>query len=75
MYNGEVPVLKEDKEKLEKLITDVNEILDKYNYSSDYSCHMISAMSRAKNFSKDARIWIGLLQTEEELKIREIRGY
>lgn len=75
MFNGEVPVLKEDKDKLEKLISDVNVILDKYDYSSDYSCCRISAMSRAKGFSKDAKEWIRLLETEEELKIREVRGY
>ncbi len=75
MFNGEVPVLKEDKDKLEKLISDVNVILDKYDYSSDYSCYRISAMSMAKGFSKDARKWIGYLETEEKLKIRELRGY
>ncbi|GEM_PF-4502257 len=75
MFNGEVPVLKEDKEKLELLISEVNVILDQYDYSSDYSCYRISAMSRAKGFAKDARKWIQLLETEEELKIREMRGY
>lgn len=75
MYNGEVAVTKEDKAELETLILKINEILNKYPYSSDYSCNMVSAMSRAKNFSIDAKEWIGYLRTDEELSERHKRGY
>lgn len=59
-----VYVTNEDKEELIKYIDAINEILNKYPYSNDYSDHFVTTMSRAKSFSKDAQKWIGYLDVQ-----------
>ena len=56
-----VYITKEEKEELVKHIEVINNILDKYPYSNDYSDHFVTTMSRAKSFSKDAQKWIEYL--------------
>lgn len=49
MLEGEVICKKEDKDKLYSLVKEMKQILDKYEYSSDYSAHTVTAMCCAKN--------------------------
>lgn len=48
MLEGEVICKKEDKEKLLSLVKEMREILDGYEYSSDYSAHTVTGMFRAQ---------------------------
>lgn len=48
MLEGEVICKKEDKDKLFSLVKEMKQILDKYEYSSDYSAYTVTAMSCAK---------------------------
>lgn len=49
MLRGEVICDKKDKDKLLSLVDEMKEILDKYEYSSDYSANTVTSMCRAKN--------------------------
>lgn len=61
MFDNEVLIKKQDKEILMSNIKNINDILDKYDYSSNYSLNTSTAMSRAKSFSKEAETWIKIL--------------
>lgn len=63
-FKNEVSVSEDDKKRLVSLIREVNEILEKYPYSSDYSQHTVTSISRAKSYSKEAETWINLLKTD-----------
>ena len=66
MFDNEVFIKKEDKAILLKNIEEINKILNKYPYYKDGThYHTVTAISRAKNFSKDAEQWIRLLSTED----------
>lgn len=65
MLKNEVVVEKEDKEKLVALISEMDSILSKYPYMSCFDS-TITNISRAKSFTKDAKKWIELLETNEE---------
>lgn len=62
MFKNEVLALKEDKDRLVELINEVYNILDKYEYSSDYSIHSVTSMSRAKTAVSEAKQWISYLE-------------
>ena len=57
MFENEVLVDVNDKERLVELLTEASSILDKYNYFSKSGCHTVTAMSRAKSAVKDANEW------------------
>lgn len=65
MFENEVIVDKKDKEELCFLINKVDEILDKYPYSSCFS-NSVTVMSRAKTSVKEAKQNIGYLYTMKE---------
>lgn len=65
MFENEVIVEKDDKEELCLLITRINEILNKYQYSSCFA-NTVTAMSRAKISAKEAKQNIELLYTLKE---------
>lgn len=64
MFKNEVLIEKQDKEILQSSIETINEILDKYAYSKDYSLNTVTSMSKAKTLSKDLKEWIELLYTK-----------
>lgn len=64
-FKNEVFISNDDKQRLVSLINEINEILEKYPYSSDYTHHTVTTMSMAKSHSKDAETWIKLLKTSE----------
>lgn len=63
MFDNEVIISKKDKDILCSLLEQVNEILDKYPYSTK-TCTTITAMSRAKTSAKEAQECVELLYTE-----------
>ena len=66
-FPNEVPVLKEDKDKLNQLMTEVMEILDKYPFNRPgISSCAITTMNRAKNSADETRRWVRLLWCQEE---------
>lgn len=48
MINKEMICDKDDKIKLDFLMKEVKEILDKYQYKLDYSAHILTCIYRAK---------------------------
>ena len=64
MFENEVIVSTEDKERLVALMKEANAILEKYPYFSKPDCHTVTCVSRAKNAVKEARDWCGMLYTE-----------
>lgn len=73
IFPNEVFVDKKEKEKLIELATEANKILEKYDYSSDYSYHIVTCMSRAKTLGKEFLQWCSYLpiKEEKERKMRE----
>ena len=74
MFPNEVLIDKNEKRKLLELATEANKILEKYEYSSDYSHHTVTCMSRAKTFGKEFLQWCSFLYTNEEKKDGEGDG-
>ena len=68
MFPNEVLIDKIEKEKLVELATEANKMLEKYVYSSDYSHHTVTCMSRAKMLEKEFLQWCSFLYTKEENK-------
>ncbi len=66
MFSNEVLIEKQDKETLMSNIKIINDILDKYAYSTNYNLHTVTSMSRAKTLSKEAEEWIKLLHTKND---------
>lgn len=66
MFNNEVLIEKEDKAILLSNIKNINKILDKYDYSTNYNLHTVTSMSRAKTASKEAETWIKLLYANND---------
>lgn len=65
MNDNEVLIEKTDKERLVELLDEANSILDKYPFYVGNKITMVTAMSRAKGFVRQARDWCGLLSTKE----------
>lgn len=68
MLQNEVLIDKNDKERLIELISEVNGILEKYQYNLDYYQHTVVAMSRAQFLGKDLLKWCSYLYTNEDMK-------
>ena len=68
MFQNEVLIDKNEKEKLVELVTEANKILEKYEYSSDYSHHTVTCMSRVKTLGKEFLEWCSYLYTKENEK-------
>lgn len=68
MFQNEVLIDKDDKERLIELISEVNEILEKYQYNLDYYQHTVVAMNKAQFFCKDLLKWCSYLYTNEDVK-------
>ena len=66
MFPNEVLIDKNEKRKLLELATEANKILEKYEYSSDYSHHTVTCMSRAKTLGKEFLQWCSFLYTKEK---------
>lgn len=66
MLANEVLITKKDKERLIKLVKEANAILEKYEYSSDYSQHTITCIGRAKSLGKEFLQWCTYLYTNKE---------
>ena len=66
MFPNEVIVSKEDKDKLVRLLSEADEILEKYPYISKPDCYCVTTISRAKSFVKDAKQWCEYLHIEKE---------
>ena len=65
MMPGEVPVTKEDKEKILAHLKEITEILDKYEYSSEY-VEWITTMDRVKTAAQEFSNWAKLLHLIDE---------
>ena len=68
MFPNEVLIDKNEKRKILELATEANKILEKYEYSSDYSHHTVTCMSRAKTLGKEFLQWCSCLYAKEEEK-------
>ena len=68
MFPNEVLIDKIEKEKLLELAIEANKILEKYEYSSDYSHHTVTCMSRVKTLGKEFLQWCSFLYTKEKKK-------
>ena len=68
MFPNEVLIDKNEKRKLLELATEANKILEKYEYSSDYSHHTVTCMSRTKTLGKEFLQWCSFLYTKEKKK-------
>ena len=68
MFPNEVLIDKNEKRKLLELATEANKILEKYEYSSDYSHHTVTCMSRVKTLGKEFLQWCSFLYTKEKKK-------
>ena len=68
MFPNEVLIDKIEKEKLLELAKEANKILEKYEYSSDYSHHTVTCMSRVKTLGKEFLQWCSFLYTKEKKK-------
>jgi len=66
MFENEVIITTQDKETLLANIKNINNILNKYPYSSNYDLNTVTSISRAKSLSKEAEIWIDLLHTNKD---------
>jgi hypothetical protein len=66
MFDNEVLIEKQDKEILLSNIKKINDILDKYPYSTNYSLDTATCMGRVKCLSRDAEQWIELLYTKND---------
>ena len=56
MFDNEVLIEKSDKEKIIKLINEINEILEKYPYQNQFNAaNTVTVMSRAKTAVKEAK--------------------
>ena len=53
VFPNEVLIDKKEKERLVELATEANKILEKYEYSSNYSHHTVTCMSRVKTLGKE----------------------
>ena len=60
----EVRASKEDKESLLSHIGAIQEILEKYPYTNDYSVHFVTSMSRVKTMTESLAKWIEILPAE-----------
>lgn len=60
MMPGEVPVTKEDKERILAHWKEITEILDKYKYFSEYT-EWATTMSRVKSAAYQFSEWVELL--------------
>ena len=65
MFSNEVLVEKSDKERLVELFREANTILNKYLYEIYNDSHTVTAMSRAKSFTKEAEKWCNYLYIKE----------
>ena len=65
MFSNEVLVEKEDKERLVELLKEANSILNKYPYETYNDSHTVTAMSRAKSFTKESEKWCSYLYIKE----------
>lgn len=61
MYENEVLVDLDDKERLIELLAEASSMLDRYDYFSKTGCHTVTVMARAKGAVKDAYEWCGRL--------------
>lgn len=67
MFSNEVVISEEDKALLMEHIAIVDSILDKYPYELyEKRSDAVTAMSRAKSYTKNAKQWIGYLYTSIE---------
>ena len=66
MFPNEVLINKNEKERLVELVTEANKILEKYDYSSDYSYRTVTCMSRVKTLGKEFLQWCSFLYTKED---------
>ena len=66
MLANEVLITKKDKERLIKLAKEANAILEKYEYSLDYSQHAVTCMNRAKSLGEEFLQWCTYLYTNKE---------
>lgn len=64
MFSNEVLVEKTDKDRLIELLSEVNGILEKYQFETYDGSHTVTNISRAKTFAKDALQWCGYLYTK-----------
>lgn len=67
-FPNEVFIEPKDKERLIELLTEANSILNKYPYSSDYSHHTVTSMSRAKTQVNQAMNQVKRLYTIDNIK-------
>lgn len=65
-FPNEVFIDSKDKERLIKLLTEADSILDKYPSSSDASYHTVTAMGRSKSQVNEAMNQVKLLYTKNK---------
>ena len=67
MLKGEVICNEPDKEELKKLISRIEQILDKYPYTTDYNVHTHTSMMRAKETCEKLKQNINTLYIDVDL--------
>ena len=67
MLKGEVICNEQDKEELKQLISRIEQILDKYPYTTDWNAHTCTSMMHAKETCKELKQNINTLYIDVDL--------